>query len=170
MGGRSWPRSDGEAVLLFRRNRGDLVRVLLGDLGRPAVALADAPMGTELQFLQRRQRLVRSEARRLTDPVAIVGGPEAACSLRDVLEGDRRAAGERTEPDQGPARLAVAGVDVNAGDPAQRLVGEAVDLRPVPAERVLEARQGRLAVWLLRFSHRHARAGPWRRWRDRSPA
>src|SRR5215208_1647982 len=168
MGGRSWPRSDGEAVLLVRRDRGDLVRVLLGDLGRPAVALADAPMGTELQFLQRRQRLVRSEARRLTDPVAIVGGPEAARSLRDVLEGDRRAAGERTEPDQGPAGLAVLGVDVDAGDPAQRLAGEAVDLHPVPAERVLEARKG--SVWLLRFSHRHARAGPWRRWRDRSPA
>src|SRR3954464_6862839 len=117
MGGRSWPRSDGEAVLLVRRDRGDCVRFLLGDLGGAALSLADAPVGAELELLQRGQRLVRAKARGLFDPVALIGGPEPAGTLGDVLERDRGAAGKRPEPDQGPARLAVLGVHVDSGDP-----------------------------------------------------
>src|SRR5262249_55509700 len=113
------------------------------------------------------QRLARLEARRLPDPVALVARPETAGALGDVAVGQRGATRDGPQPDHGPARLAVLGVDVDAGHAADRAVADAVDPHPHPVLGLVEARQLRLGRPL---SHPGVPAARSRRWRDRARA
>src|SRR5688572_24946053 len=98
---------------------GGLVGLAVPELARARLALPDLPERAQLQLLDRGERLVRPEARRVADVTAVVGRPQPAPRLGDMLIRDRRAARDRADPDQRPARLAGLGVDVQSGELAE---------------------------------------------------